>query len=347
MKTPEQVHGSAQPAHVPVKNGLVELVRTSRVAAGADGRIVGRRRSGFQAGPCHAQPHHVEAEARHERRIGRREVPRLPGGGKELEGRVLVDRVDAVEEDDPALGVVEVGATRSPDQARNGRRAPHRDGGRRQRREGHRRRARRPHLWHLRGNGGRGHHQHGGVGPKSPAHGGQSGRRPRRGGRGHPRLRPLGAGRRPPAAGRSGPRSAVGGPPGLDHSVPFVFACAAVGGLGVFAASSQHMGVAAFAHIQRDMSSRVPHMEVERALPLFAYTNRTETTPRRRPGHAGWKVRRRLWVGDHSADGNAALSPTVSSVRAGSFDPRGVVGDDGVRVCCPTRYRTPRQPCSR
>ncbi len=117
----QQVDRGAQVVDVAVQHGLVELVRVAGGPVGADGRVVGGGGARLQPAPGHAEPHHVEAQPRHQRGVGDREVPRLALVGVELIRRVLVDGIDAVEEDDAARAVVEIGPA--------GRRDPARDGG--------------------------------------------------------------------------------------------------------------------------------------------------------------------------------------------------------------------------
>ncbi len=119
VKASQQVDGLGQVRHVPVEDGLVELVRVGGRAGRADGGVVGRGGARLQPAPGHAQPHHVEAQAGHQGGVGRREVPGLLRVGIELIGRVLVDGVDPVEEHDPAPAVIEEGSARRRDPARH------------------------------------------------------------------------------------------------------------------------------------------------------------------------------------------------------------------------------------
>ena len=184
VEPPQQVHGRPQPLHVAVEDGLVELVGVRRVARSADGGVVGLGGPRLEAAPGHAQAHHVEAQACHERGVGRREIPRLARSGEELVRRVLVDGVDAVEEDDAPLAVVEVGPARRRVGAGGCRRAAQAGTGvgrRLQRRQGGGGRGRpgRPAIRHGPDGEGRCDQQHDGhESEQSTSHGRQSGRGP-------------------------------------------------------------------------------------------------------------------------------------------------------------------------
>ena len=117
VETTEQVDGLFHLAEVCVENRLAELARIMGRAGRADGGVVRRSGPGLKALPGHAKPNDVEPEPRHQRRVGGAEVPRLAGGRVELVGRVLVDRVHPMEEDDSTLLVVEERTTRRVDLA--------------------------------------------------------------------------------------------------------------------------------------------------------------------------------------------------------------------------------------
>ena len=79
---------------------------------------------GLECLPLDPEAHDVEAEPLHFGGIRRIEVPRLAGIGVRDVGRVLVDDVDAVHENDASLGVVEIRPAGRAQVARDARSDP-------------------------------------------------------------------------------------------------------------------------------------------------------------------------------------------------------------------------------
>ena len=144
MELTQQPNRLGEVAQVAVEHGLVELARVVWRARRADRRIVRRCRPWLESLPCHPQPHDIEPQPSHERRVGRREVPGLARCRIELERRELVHGVDSVEEHNPAPLVVEKWPARRPEWTLDGRRPSDRrrvDDGRGEIRHMHRGRA--------------------------------------------------------------------------------------------------------------------------------------------------------------------------------------------------------------
>ena len=137
----QNVDGLLHLGQILVGDRLVPLMRIAGRPQCADGGVVGSLdRARLDPGPDDAQSHDVEPEPGDGRRIFAREVPGLARVDIELVGRSLVDGVHPVQDDHPAVLVVDrpaLGAREQPmDIRRRGR-----DAARRRRRR-HRRRAR-------------------------------------------------------------------------------------------------------------------------------------------------------------------------------------------------------------
>ena len=114
-------------AQVLLGDGLVPFVDSAcrlRRPGRADLGLVGPTRSGLECLPLNPEAHDVEAEPLHFGGIRRIEVPWLAGIGVRDVGRVLVDDVDAVHENDASLGVVEIRPSRGAQVARDTRSDP-------------------------------------------------------------------------------------------------------------------------------------------------------------------------------------------------------------------------------
>ena len=123
----QQLHGGGDMAQVLLGNGLVpfaDSARGLRRSRRADLGLVGPARSRLEGLPLDPEPNDVEAEPLHFGGVRRIEVPRLAGIGVRDVGRVLVDDVDAVHDDDPSLGVIEIRTPRGAQVARDARPDP-------------------------------------------------------------------------------------------------------------------------------------------------------------------------------------------------------------------------------
>ena len=108
----KQVDGCRDVAQVAQSDRPIELVGIAGSAGRADAGLVRSTRPRLERLPLNAEPDQVEPQALHARRVGVVEVPRLAGVGIGDVRRVLVDDVDAVEDHDAAVRVVDVRAAR-------------------------------------------------------------------------------------------------------------------------------------------------------------------------------------------------------------------------------------------
>ena len=125
--TSQQLDGGGDVAQVLLGNGPVPFVDSAcrlRRPGRADLGLVGPARSGFERLPFDPEAYDVEAEPLHFGGVRRIEVPWLAGIRVRNEGRVLVDDVDAVHENDASLGVVEIRPSRGAQVARDVRSDP-------------------------------------------------------------------------------------------------------------------------------------------------------------------------------------------------------------------------------
>ena len=116
VEAPEEVDGLLEVRHVAVEHREVELVWIGRPPRPQIAGELALALPGSQSTPRHAQADDVEAQACHERCVGRREVPGFARIRIQLEGfPCLSDRVDPVEKDDAALTVVKERSAGRPD----------------------------------------------------------------------------------------------------------------------------------------------------------------------------------------------------------------------------------------